>query len=436
MKLKTLKGIREYLPEEQSIREAIIEILKNNFKKYGYKPMETSILEFYDIATKKYVVGSEMSEIVNEIYKLKDRGNRKLCLRYELTFKLAKLIGMRQELRMPIKRYEIGKIFRDGPTKKTRLREFTQCDVDCVGIKSLAIDAEFMALIFDVFKQLKLDVFIKVNNRKFLFGLLEECGIEKKKCIEAMLTIDKLDKYGRKRVINELIAKKISEDAIKKLFLYFDKVKDLSNNEKIEFFKKNLKNENAIKGLQELEEFFYFCNIIAQNNLENIVFVPSLARGLAYYTGMIWEVYLKDSTIKSSVAAGGRWDELIAKFLQSKKEYPASGMAFGLDVIYEAIKEKNIQIEIKNIPKVLIIPINTLNECLKVAKALRDAGISTDVAIEKNLSKALDYANKEGIRYCLIIGQKELSEKKLRLRDMQTGKEELLGQDEIIKKLK
>jgi len=440
MKLKSLKGTREYLPKEQIIREAIIEVLKNNFKRYGYAPIETSILEFYDIASSKYAGGSE---IVKEIYKLKDRAGRSLCLRYELTFKLAKLIGLNPQLGMPLKRYEIGKIFRDGPIKTARLREFTQCDVDCVGSLSF-VDAEFMALTFDIFSELGLDIIIQINNRKLLFGLLEECGVDKKKIDSAVLIIDKLEKYGKQQVIKELKAKEISELAIKKIFSFFDKTRgmeSMDNEEKINFFRKNLNNEQAIQGLQELDEFFSFCKALElKENLKNIIFTPSLARGLAYYTGMMWEVYLKNSEIKSSVAAGGRWDNMIQKFLESKQAYPASGMTFGLDVIYEALKEKSEKKEelsnlnIERIPNVLIIPIGTLNECLGIAQLLRKRGISVNIS-EKGLSKALDYANKQEIKYCIIIGSREISEKRLRLKNMESGKEELLTKEDLIKRL-
>ncbi|MEM4318694.1 MAG: histidine--tRNA ligase [Candidatus Pacearchaeota archaeon] len=425
MELKVLKGTKDYLPEEQIVREAIIKILKKNFEKYGYKPIETSILDFYELASSK-----AGNEIINEIYRLRDRGNRDLCLRYELTFKLAKLIGLNPSLRMPFKRYEIGKVFRDGPTTSARFREFTQCDIDCVGSENLIFDTEILALTFDVFNELNLDIFILLNDRKFLSGLLEECGVEKEKIISAILSIDKLEKYGKQNVIKELKDKGIKDESIMKIFYFFDKIKMKSNEEKINFFKKNLKNKLALEGLKSLDEILRLCKIL---NLKDIIFEPRLARGLAYYTGPIWEVYLKKSKIKRSVAAGGRWDNLISKFLKTNKNYPATGISFGLDVIYEAVKGSLK--EIKKIPQVLVIPINTLEESLKIAQKLRSAGISVDIS-DKSLSKALDYANKEGIEFCLIIGENELKQGKFRLKNMISGKEEMLKENELIKKIK
>ena len=416
MKIERLKGTKEYFPEEQILREKIVEVLKEKFRRYGYLPIETSILDFYDIAIKKYGGG----EIIKEIYRLKDRGGRNLCLRYELTFKLAKFLAMNQQIRMPFKRYEIGKVFRDGPVKKGRLREFTQCDVDCIGIKENWIDAEFMALTFDIFKELGLDIVVKVNDRKFLFGLMEELGI--KNPAEVVLSLDKLDKYGKEYVMKEL-EEKIDKKAIEKIFYFFDKVENLKTQAKIEFFKKVLKNEEAKKGIEEIENFFYFCKVYGLK--KDIEFVPTLARGLAYYDGIIWEVYLKKG-LKSSLAAGGRWDGMITKFL--KKQSYAVGMSFGLDTIFEALKEKKVKK-----PIALIIPINTLEECIKIAQKLRKY-FNVDIC-NKTLSKALEYADKEKIPFCLIVGKKEIKDKKIRLKFMDSGKEKLLSINDTIKTL-
>lgn len=425
MKLERLKGTREYLPEEQIVRERIIEVLKEKFKIYGFKPIETSILDFYKIAASKYAG----SEIINEIYKLKDRGNRELALRYELTFKLAKLIGLNPNLKMPFKRYEIGKVFRDGPVKKGRLREFTQCDIDAVGIKSRAVDAEIIALAFDIFNALKLDVFVYVNSIKILFGIFDYCEISKNAFNDVALSIDKLEKFGKEYVIKELKEKRVKQKSIEKLFEIFEKLDGKNNEGKIKLLEA-LGNKLLKEGLSEIKEFFKFLKRFGIK--KDVLFLPSLARGLSYYTGLIWEFYLRDSEIKSSVAAGGRWDNLISKFLETAREYPAVGISFGLDVIFEALKEKVSSA----LPKVLIIPINTLEESIKIATKIRKSKISCDIAYEKSLRKALDYANKEKIKYCLIVGKKELSEGKVKLRDMEKGTEIVESLDKVIKYLK
>jgi len=432
--IPVLKGTRDYLPNEQIIREKIVGILIDKFKKYGFKPMETAILEYYSVLASKYAGGEE---ILKETYKLTDQGGRQLGLRYELTIKLAKVIGLNPMIRFPFKRYEIGKVFRDGPVKTGRLREFTQCDVDVVGVKSMAADAEFIAMTFDIFKEIGLDVKVLVNNRKLLNGIMEYVEIPEDKRISTILSLDKLDKIGKDGVIEELRESGISESQIDKLFQVIEGAAG-STQEKIAYFENIITNEIGKEGLQELKDFFSYCSAYEVPE-DDVIFQPSLARGLAYYTGTMWEVYLKDGTIKSSVAAGGRWDEMIKNFLQSKLDYPAVGMTFGLDVIYESLKQKDFEGFISKkdkIPMVLIIPINTLTESLTIAKKLRDAGISTDVIVEKKLKRALEFADKEGIPYVIIVGKAELEKNVVKIRDMQAQQETEMPLEKVIKILK
>ncbi len=432
MKLRQLKGTKEFLPQEQLIREHVVDTLKDVFKLYGYRPIETSVLEFSDIAASKYAGGAE---ILKETYKLRDQGNRELVLRYELTFKLAKLVGLNPEIRFPFKRYEIGKIFRDGPVKTGRLREFTQCDVDIVGVKNEVVDSELIALVFDAFKRLNLRVYVQVNNRKLLFGILKEFNVKEGLFVDSALSLDKLEKIGKEEVKKELLKKGLNNKQVNGIFSLLDKTEGIKSNiKKIEFLNNNLTNELASEGINELERFFNYCS--AFNIKGEIVLSPNLARGLGYYTGMIFEVYLKESKIKSSVAGGGRWDNMIKDFLKSKQDYPATGISFGLDVIYEAVKEKGMEkFKFKRTPKVLLIPINTLEKSLRIASQIRSKGISCDIAFNKKLSKALNYANKEKIPHCLIIGDEELKNNKYKLKDMKTGKEKMLSLNDLTKLL-
>ncbi len=433
MNLRQLKGTKEFLPKEQIVREYIIDTIKEVFKLYGYKPIETSILEFYDIASSKYAGGSE---ILKETYTLKDQGNRDLVLRYELTFKLAKLVGLNPEIRFPFKRYEIGKVFRDGPVKTGRLREFTQCDVDVVGVKSEVVNSELMSLVSEAFKRLGLKIYVEVNNRKLLFGIMKEFGVNEEKFVDFALSLDKIEKIGKKGVEEELLDKGFDKEVVDKVFSIIESTSRIKDNfEKINFLKNRLKNELASEGIRELEEFFNYCKDF--NIQDEIILSPNLSRGLGYYTGTIFEVFLKNSNIKSSIAAGGRWDNMIQKFLNSKLDYPATGLAFGLDVIYEAIKEKGIDnIKVKRIPQVLIVPIKTLDKTLSIVSKIREEGISCDIAFNKKLSKALNYANKEEIPYCLIVGEEEVEKEEYKLKNMETGEESLMRLQDIIRKLK
>ena len=416
--MKSLKGVKDYLPEEQIVREKIIRTLEDTFKKYGFEPMETSILELFEVASAKYGMGEE---IMKEVYKLKDQGNRDLVLRYELTFKLAKAFAQNKNISLPFKRYEIGKVFRDGPVKKARLREFTQCDVDTIGIKSAYADAEFMAITFDIFSKLGIKVFVKVNSRKLLFGIFEESGVEKEKFLSVALSLDKLDKIGKEGVKKEL-EQKLEKERIEKIFSIIEESEKLNNNEeKLEYFKKVLNNEIAKEGIKELEEFFYYVKIFQNEEKWEIILSPFLARGLGYYTGLIWEVYTKN--FSSALAAGGRWDNLIQKYLDSKIEYPATGMSFGLDAIFEILPKKEEESKI-----VYIIPLQKeqVKIAIEVASILRKRNIFCDIAFDKKITKALEYANKKKIKYCIIIGKEEEEKRVVKLKNMQDGSERFL----------
>ena len=427
--MQTLKGTKDYLPEEQVIRNYISDTLRKIFEKYGYKPIETSVLDFWEIGSSKYAAG-EGSDVLNETYKLTDQGKRKLMLRYELTFKLAKLIGMNPTMRMPFKRYEIGRVYRDGPIKTGRLREFTQCDVDVVGLTTRAVDAELVKMAIEIFQELKLDAYVKVNSRKLLFGIFEWAGIDKKYLSGVAVSIDKIEKYGEKQVRKELKEKGIGDKIIDKLFEILNLLEGKNNAQIIEILNEKLQNENGKQGLEEVSAFMRY---VEMYELKNIVLTPTLARGLGYYTGMIWECFLKDGKISSSIAAGGRWDNMIQEFINSERQYPATGISFGLEALYTSVNKQNIL----NLPKILIISIDEkqMRYCLKVADILRKSGVSCDIAYEKKLMKAINYADKEKIPFIIIIGEEEEKLKKLKLKNMITGEENLLGFEEVARRL-
>jgi len=437
--LSPVKGTNDYLPEEQVTREWIADTLKGVFKLYGYRPIETSILDYWEVGASKYAGGEE---ILKETYKLTDQGKRELMLRYELTFKLAKLMGANPNMRQPFKRYEIGKVFRDGPVKMGRLREFTQCDVDVVGSKSMVLDAEIIKMVFDVFSRLGMDVYVQVNSKKIQFGLFSACGIKENDFVPAALSLDKLVKFGKKVVVEEMEEKGIPKKSIAKLFEVLEEIESLPNEKRLQKIKVVIKDDKqGQEGIKEMEEFLAYCKQFGIAGGKDLIFQPSLARGLGYYTGMVWEVYLKDkdSKITSSLSAGGRWDDMIGKFLGSKAEYPATGITFGLDVIYAAIKEKEGKgpsvegIAVPKTPSVYIIPIDTLAECLNIASQLRSNGVSCDVAFDKKLGKAMDYANKEGIPYIIVIGGDEIKSGKVKVKDMKTGEEKSAAIDQVYK---
>ncbi len=425
--LRDLKGTQSFLPAEQITREYIADTLKRHFKTYGYRPVETSILEFYDIAASKYGGGAE---ILKETYRLKDQGNRNLCLRYELTFKLAKLIAMNPNVRMPFKRYEIGKVFRDGPVSTGRLREFTQCDVDVVGVKSVLADAELAALAFDVFRDLGVSIYIEVNSRNLLFGIFKHVGIQESKYVDAALSMDKLLKVGEDGVLRELMDKGFGKEAIEGMFeIVKSAAMRTSNPQKVEYIEEVAPNEVTAKGAKELKEFLGFLESMGVKG--DLRITPTLARGLGYYTGVMYEVYAAKGAMKSTLAGGGRWDDMIKEFLGSDREYPATGIAFGLDAIFAALKDAGMASSpgdgAMHVPMLLIIPISTMGESLKLLQQARAEGVSVDLLPDKNLSKAMEYANKEAIPYAMILGKEELDDGMVKLRDMKTGKENLIS---------
>ena len=216
-KLMNLKGTSDFLPEEQIIRNKITDTLKSTFEKYGFLPLETPILCYYDLLASKYAGGAE---ILKEVYKFKDQGLRDIGLRYDLTVPFSKVIGMNKGLILPFKRYEIGKVFRDGPVKLGRAREFYQCDVDACGTESPYAEIEYFMMTKEAFKKFDIDVEIRYNNRKFLSGLLEYCNVPKEKVVAFITLVDKLDKLKREDIEEELEACTEKEN-VDKIFEYF-----------------------------------------------------------------------------------------------------------------------------------------------------------------------------------------------------------------------
>jgi len=432
MTLQLPKGTRDLKPEEAIVRNKIVGTLKEVFELYGYSPLETPVFEKLDILASKYAGGAE---ILKEMFKLKDQGKRELGLRYDLTVPMCRFVGMNPNIKMPFKRYAIGDVFRDGPVEKSRYRQFTQCDVDVVGIKGMTADAEVIALTQRAFKKLGFDTIIKVNNRKLLNDLLLNTCVKKDELETVLLTIDKLEKFGLETVKRELKQKNINKNTINNIIKIIN-IKG-NNREKINKIKKMLENQRfsaptsfVIKnsdGLNEIEELISLLNVLKVN----VDFDVSLARGLAYYTGTVIEVLLKNSSVKTSVAGGGRYDNMIGSFL-GKGEYPAIGISFGVDRIYDAYLEKS-KIQQKTVTKVYIIPINTFKESLKIAEELRNENVNVDIDLTgKGPSKNLQYANSFGIPYVLFVGKEELKQKKVKLKDMQSGKEQLLNAEELV----
>jgi histidyl-tRNA synthetase len=425
MTVEMAKGTRDFPPEDKIIREELISELKEVFESYGYSPLETPSIERLDTLTAKFAAGTE-SDAAKEIFKLTDQGNRELGLRFDLTVPFSRFIALNPTLKMPFKRYEIGRVFRDGPIKLGRYREFWQCDVDIAGASSVKAEAELLLLSLEAFKKLKLDAFVEVNNRKLLFGLMDHCNIPAEKRETVIITIDKIAKYGEDVVRKELVDKFIDKHSIDKLLEVF--TTRGTNEEMLELLEPMLTSEIGKEGLKELKELFSYLKFVEHGK---IVLNIALARGLAYYTGTVFEGFLKNSKVTSSICGGGRYDNMIGMYASNKRQYPAVGISFGLEPITDALKLNNPNLK-KTVTELYIIPIQTFRESLVIATTLREAGLNVDIDLmDKGISKNLDYANTLKIPFVAFIGENELKDQKIKLKNMMDGTEKVLTLDDI-----
>ena len=406
IELRNVKGCTDYSPREQYIRNYISDTLKKVFEKYGFKPLQTPILCYYDLLALKY---DEDSEILNEVYKVTDQADRNLALRYDLTVPFAKYIALNQNTKLPFKRYEIGEVFRNGPIKLGRVREFIQCDVDSVGIEGQLVEAEFVALYVEAYNNLGIDVVIKYNNRKFLSGIIIEAGIPENLVTETITVIDKFEKLSKQELEQEFAKIGLNSEQVDKLLMYLNMEADqLINIEN--------KNETLAQGIDELNTLKDYIEKLGL--LEYVQFAPSLARGQEYYTGTVFEAYVKDGSITSSIGGGGRYDKMITEFINNGTVYPAVGVSFGLNVIYEILKNRE-EFTQNALTDIFIIPMGTDIECLQIAEKLRSAGYKVEVEMRsRKMKKSLDYANEENIPYVFILGEDELANQCITVKDM------------------
>lgn len=420
MKIQNVKGGYDFLPKEQKIRNYINSTIIENFKKYGFVNIETPILCYYDMLSDKY---DKNNDILKEIYRLTDQGNRNLGLRYDLTVPFAKFIALnKNKISLPFKRYEISKVFRDGPVKVGRDREFTQCDADVVGIKGQYIEAELLSLFVKTFKEFNIEIIIKYNSRKLMTGLIIESGISEDLVTEVTTIVDKKDKLKDIEFNQMLSELGLTEKVIKNLNNYFQ-----MNISTVNQVFKNTNNEQILKGLEEVNNLSEY---LRQLELNCCNFDITLARGQNYYTGNVFEVYDKRERIKGSIAAGGRYDEMIGNFIGDGKEYPTVGISFGLSAIYELLK-KDLEKEKSN-TDIFIIPMGTEIESLKLANQFRKNGYNVDIEMNKRkLKKSLDYANREKIKYVIVIGTDEISSGQLKIKNMDDGTEMLINIDSL-----
>ena len=424
MKIQNVKGCKDYLPKEQIIRNYINNILKETFEEFGYFPIETPIICYYDMLSGKY---DDNNDILKEIYKLTDQGDRKLGLRYDLTVPFAKFVALnKNKISYPFKRYEISKVFRDGPIKLGRDREFTQCDVDVVGLSGQMIEAESLNLFVNAFNKLNIDIDIRYNSRNLMRGLIIASGIEDKLISPTITIIDKMNKISKKELIDYLIDIGIVENQVNILLDSFN----LSLEELTKKYKDTSVKELII-GLEELNNLESYLKALKIDKY--CTFTPTLARGQDYYTGNVFEVYEKNNKITSSIAGGGRYDNMITDFINDGNPYPAIGISFGLSSIYELLKDSKIFDNYSNID-LYIIPMETEKESLKLANDLRELGLKINVEMNKRkIKKCFEWADKNNIPNVLVLGENELSSGIIKIKNMTTGIEKEYKIDDIKK---
>ncbi len=409
MKIQNVKGGYDFLPKEQKIRNYINEVLKETFMEYGYGSIETPILCYLDMLVDKY---DENNDLLKEIYKLSDQGGRELGLRYDLTVPFAKFIALnKNNISMPFKRYEIAKVFRDGPVKVGRDREFTQCDADVVGIEGQFIEAELLSLYINAFKKLGIDIIIKYNNRNLMRGLIKETGVSEEQISKVITILDKMNKITEAELRTYLIEIAIENEQIDKLLMLFkmdiDKIKDMLKDSTNEELTLGIKEIDTLKGYLEKLGYSEICKVDL-----------TLARGQDYYTGNVFEVYDKSGYLTSSIGGGGRYDKMVTEYINDGEVYPAVGISFGLTSIYEILKTRD---DFKNTSdiKFYIIPMGVDMEALSLANTLRSYGYNVDVEMKgRKLKKSLDFANRENIPYVIIVGEDEVKSGKVTVKDM------------------
>ena len=379
--METVKGFNDFTGEEAEKRAVIMEVIRRTFEKYGFQPEETPIIEY-----EEFVKGNNQNdEAVRDIFKLQDKGERKLALRYEFTFQLKRIA---KNKKLPYKRYQIGYNFRDEPIREGRTRQFVQCDADIIG-STLKDEAEILSMTKEILNALRIESTIYVNNRKLMNEILEKQGIKEKENV--IRELDKLDKLSKKEVQENL--KKYNAESLVEIF-----TKSEDYYEKYENYKE----------IRELKEYCKFSGV-------NFEFRPFLARGFSYYNENVFEVWSKNLPV--SICGGG-------SYMIDKNQ--STGISFGLGPLMILT---NLKIELE---KYLIVSLEQDKKSIELAQKLRKSGKNASVYFGKP-SKALEYANSYGIKKVIFVGAKEIKQKKFKIKDMQTGKEKIVTITKIVK---
>ena len=444
------KGTRDFSPVEMMRRNYMFDTIKSVFRAYGYAPLETPARENLSTLMGKY--GEEGDKLLFKILNSGDFMDKvtpeqlagssaalatKICekgLRYDLTVPFARFVVQHQaEIAFPFKRYQVQPVWRADRPQKGRYREFYQCDVDAIGSRSLLYEAELVQIVESVFRKLGINVVLKLNNRKILFGIAEAIG-HADKMIDITVAIDKLDKIGMENVEKELLERGLEQEAVERLKPIL--TLSGSNAEKLATLRTTLAaSETGLKGVEEMEELF---GLIEDYGTElEIELDLSLARGLNYYTGAIFEVKAKDYQI-GSICGGGRYDDLTGIF--GLPDTSGVGISFGADRIYDVMLGLGLfPEEAQMTTKVLFVNFGGEERKASMAllKALRAAGVPSDIYPDSaKMKKQMEYANKRAIPFVIIVGESERTEGVATVKNMAEGTQEKVAFDSLVEYLK
>ena len=425
---RILSGFMELLPAEQILFNKYVQTIRETYEEFGFAPLESPMIEYSNVLLAK--IGEDTKK---EIYRF-NRGDDDLSLRFDLTVPLARFVAMNApKLNFPFRRYQIGKVFRGERPQKGRYREFYQCDIDVIGNGSLGLinDAEIPAVIYRLFSKLNFGEFvIRISNRKVLTGLVENFGYADK-TDEVLRIVDKLEKIGKDSVVEELVKVGLDLAGANKVIEF---VKIYGTNKEIIEKLRNMGVDNTkfIEGINELEAVLQKTSEFGVPE-KNLKLDLAIARGLSYYTGTVYETVLLDERISGSVCSGGRYDDLAESY--TNVSYPGVGISIGLTRLFSQLLSAGIIKPESSTPaNVMVLTLDDdLTYALGVATKLRESGVKTEVYIEQDkFKKKLNFANKTGVSFVAIIGEEEIKQKKVALKNMTTGEQSMLNVEDVV----
>lgn len=416
---RTLPGFMELLPNEQILFDKIKQTIEETYRNFGFLPIDTPIIELSSVLLAK--AGGETEK---QIYRF-NKGDTDLSLRFDLTVPLAKYVAKNYaNLSFPFRRYQIGKVYRGERAQKGRYREFYQCDIDIIGDGELSLinDSELPLVIYTTFKKMGFDNFtIKINNRKILNGLYEAIG-QKDNSVEIMRIIDKIDKIGEENVKEEILKLGVSVETVQTIIKFIKIIG--TTDEKIQKLEEmQIDNEMFKKGVEELKQVVKYIRLFGLPE-NNFTVDLTIARGLDYYTGTVYETFLNEYRELGSICSGGRYENLAENY--TDKKLPGVGISIGLTRLFSKMLELNlINVNKKSISDILIIPMTENMEVpLKLATDLRNLNVNAEVYLENKKIKAkMKYADRLGVPYIIVIGDNEIEQNKVKIKNMETGEE-------------